>query len=131
MRNSSLWNNVVFEKEVIFHEVDFETSDLELEVSKSTIWTHTTSCDKGVFFLSLLSRKFDDRLSSNFHRFVRPILCICLDTPTLKASLWQLPIVSTVFNIAVLAAHVLQELNLSQLMKLICCQSVSAKLLRA
>ena len=27
----------VFEKEVIFHEFDFETSDLELEVSKSSI----------------------------------------------------------------------------------------------
>ena len=29
MRNGSLWNNVVFEKEVIFHDFDFETSDLE------------------------------------------------------------------------------------------------------
>ena len=29
--------HVVFEKEVIFCEFDFETSDLELEVSKSTI----------------------------------------------------------------------------------------------
>ena len=37
------------EKEVIFHEFDFETSSLELEVSKSTIQTHTTSYDKGVF----------------------------------------------------------------------------------
>ena len=50
-----------------------------------------------VFFLSLLSRKFDDRLSSNFHRFI--ILCICWDTPTVKASLWQLPKVSTAFNL--------------------------------
>ena len=41
-------------------EFDFETSDLELEVSKSSIWKHTTSCDKGVF-RSLLSRNFDDR----------------------------------------------------------------------
>ena len=29
----SLWSGVVFEKGVIFHEFDFETSDLELEVS--------------------------------------------------------------------------------------------------
>ena len=50
MRNSSLWSDVVFEKEVIFHEFDFETSRLEFEVSKSSIWKHTTSCDKGVFF---------------------------------------------------------------------------------
>ena len=45
---------------------------------------------------SLLSRNFDDRLSSNFHRFV--ILCICWDAPTVKASLWQWPIVSTAFK---------------------------------
>ena len=50
-----------------------------------------------VFFLPLLSRKFDDRLSSNFQRFV--ILCLCWETPTVKASLWQLPIVSTTFNV--------------------------------
>ena len=37
----------VFEKEVIFHEFDFETSDLTFEVSKSSIWKHTTSCDRG------------------------------------------------------------------------------------
>ena len=36
-------------KQVIFHEFDFETSSLELEVSKSSIGKHTTSCDKGVF----------------------------------------------------------------------------------
>ena len=43
------------------------------------------------FFLSLLSRKFDDQLSSNFNRFV--ILCICWDTPSGKTGLWKLPIV--------------------------------------
>ena len=58
---------LVFEKEVIFHELDFETSDLELEVSKSTILTHATSCDKGVLF--------DGRLSSNFHRCVIVFIC--------------------------------------------------------
>ena len=40
---------LVFEKEVIYHKFDFETSDLELEVSKPTIPKHTTSCDKDVF----------------------------------------------------------------------------------
>ena len=49
VRNSSLWSEVVFEKEVIFHEFDFETSSLEFEVSKSSIRKYTTSCDKGVF----------------------------------------------------------------------------------
>ena len=48
--------NVVFEKEVNFHEFDFETSDLEFEVSKSSIRMHTTSCDKGVFSFSIISQ---------------------------------------------------------------------------
>ena len=50
VRNGSLWSDVVFEKEVIFHEFDFETSSLELEVLKSSIWKHKHSCDKGVIF---------------------------------------------------------------------------------
>ena len=49
---------------------------------------------QGCFFLSL--SYFDDQLSLNFQRFV--ILCICWDTPTVKTSLWQLPIVSSVFK---------------------------------
>ena len=49
-----------------------------------------------LFLLSLLSRKFDDRLNPNFHRFV--ILCICWDTPNEKTGLRQLPIVSSVFK---------------------------------
>ena len=49
VRNGFLWSAILFEKEVIFHDFDFETLALELEVSKSTIYTHTTSCDKGVF----------------------------------------------------------------------------------
>ena len=49
-----------------------------------------------VFFLSLVSPIFNDRLSSNFHRFV--ILCICWDTPSEKTGVWQLPIVSSVFE---------------------------------
>ena len=56
MRNGSLWSNVVFEKEVIFHEFDFETSDLEFEVSKSSIWKHQTSCDKGVSSFIIISQ---------------------------------------------------------------------------
>ena len=30
-------DNVVFEKEVVFHEFDFETSELDFEVPKSSI----------------------------------------------------------------------------------------------
>ena len=43
---------------------------------------------QGCFCLSLLPRNFDDRLSSNFHRFV--ILCIISwDKPTVKTTLLQ------------------------------------------
>ena len=42
----------------------------------SSIWKHTTCANKAVF-LPLLSRNFDDQLSSNFHRFL--ILCICCE----------------------------------------------------
>ena len=48
------------------------------------------------FFLSLLSRNFDDQFSCNFQRFV--ILCICWDTPSEKTGFWKLPIVSYVFK---------------------------------
>ena len=43
-----------FEKVVIFHEFDFETSELDFEVSKSSSWKHTTSCEKGVFFFIII-----------------------------------------------------------------------------
>ena len=35
--NGSLLSNVVFEKEVIVHEFDFETSELDFAVSKSSM----------------------------------------------------------------------------------------------
>ena len=94
VRNGSLWSYIVFAKEVFFHEFDFENSELDFEVSRSSIWKHTTSCDN-VFFLSLLSRNFDDQLKSNFHRFV--ILYIGWDTPSEETGLWQLLKVSSVF----------------------------------
>ena len=76
VRISSLWSGVVFEKEVIFHEFDFETLDIwgiEIKHLKAHnfVW-------QWVFILSLLSRNFDDQLSSNFHRFVIKFLCIML-----------------------------------------------------
>ena len=54
--NGYLWSNLVLEKEVIFHKFDFETSDLEFEVSKASIRKHTTSCDKGVFSFNIISQ---------------------------------------------------------------------------
>ena len=51
-----------------FRDLRFRTWGLEIN--------HLNARLTRVFFLSLLSRKFDDRLSSNFHMFV--ILCIML-----------------------------------------------------
>ena len=49
-------SEVVDKKEVIFHKFDFETSELDFEVSKASIWKHTTLCDKGVFsFIATLT----------------------------------------------------------------------------
>ena len=96
MRNGSLWSEVVFEKEVIFREFDFEISDLDfwgLEIKHLKAYNFVW---QGFFFLSLLSSNFDDQFSSNFHRFV--ILCTWWDTPSEKTGFWQLPIVSTVFK---------------------------------
>ena len=101
MSNSSLCSDVVYEKEVIFHEFYFETSDLEFEVSKSSIWTHTTLCDHGatrVFFSFINISQLQRPIKLKFSQVV--ILCIklCWDTPTVKTSLWQLPKVSSVFK---------------------------------
>ena len=92
VRTGSLWSSVVFEKEVIFHEFDFKTSELDFHFSKSSIWKHTTFVSRMFFFHYSLAAS----TSSNFHRFV--ILCICCDTPSEKTGLWQLPIVSSVFK---------------------------------
>ena len=54
--NGSLWISIVFEKEVIFHECGFETSELDFEVSKSSIWKRKTLCDKGIFSYIMFSQ---------------------------------------------------------------------------
>ena len=41
---------IVFEKEVIFDEFDFENLNLEFEVSKLSIRKHRISCDNVFFF---------------------------------------------------------------------------------
>ena len=70
MRNGSLSSGVVFEKEVIFYEFDFETSDLEFEVSNQASESTQPRVTSFFYLLGILLRNFDDRLSSNFHRFV-------------------------------------------------------------
>ena len=81
MRNGYLWVNLVFEREVIFYEFDFETSDLEFEVSKSSIWEHTTSCDNGVFsfiIISQLRRPIELKFSQ-----------VCYVMPLLRYTKWE------------------------------------------
>ena len=69
MRNGSLWSNVVYKKEVIFHEFDFKTSELDFEVSKFqdlriTFWglkikhlnAHILSVTQGVFSFIIFSQ---------------------------------------------------------------------------
>ena len=60
------WSNVVFEKEVIFHKFDFETSELDFEVSKSSIWKHTTSCVFSFIIISQLRRPIEVKRSQVF-----------------------------------------------------------------
>ena len=74
-----------------------ETSELDFEVSKSSIRKHTTPCDKGVFSFIIISQ-LQRQLSSNFHRFI--VLNVYGEyTPSEKNGFRQLPIVSSVFII--------------------------------
>ena len=54
-RNGSLWSNVVYEKEVILHKFDFETSEFEFKVSKSSIKAHNFVWS-GVFAIIIISQ---------------------------------------------------------------------------
>ena len=91
VRNSSFWSNVIFEKEVIFHEFDFETSDLDFEVPKSSILKHTTPCDKDVFsfiIISQLQPPIELKLSQ---------VCYCMHMLRhIKWEFWFLTITNTV-----------------------------------
>ena len=96
MRNCVLWSNVVYEKEIICHELDFETSELDVEVSKSSIWKHTTACARVCFFFNY----YLTGSATNYWAQIVTwcVVCICWDTPSEKTGLWQLPIMSSVFT---------------------------------
>ena len=81
-----------------FNEFDFETSDLEIEVLKSSVWKHTTLCDKGVFSFIIISQ-LRRRIKLKFSQ-VCYFMCLLRNTGEKweDAGLWQLSIVSTVFN---------------------------------
>ena len=99
---------LISRKKVIFHEFYFETSSLEFEVFKSSIWKPTTLSDKGVFSfiitISQLRRPIELKVSQVCY-FMHNCVEIhhgainSMDTPSEKTSLWQLlPIlVSSVF----------------------------------
>ena len=88
-------NGELLMEEVIFHEFDFETSELDFEASKSSIWKHTTLCDKGVFsYIILQLRRPVELKFSQVCYFMH----ICWDTASEKTGLWEIPIVSTAFN---------------------------------
>ena len=83
MRNSSPWSNIVFEKEVIFHELDFETSDfriwgLEIKQLKAHnfVW-------QGCFCLQCYLATSTPDWAQIF-TFFFIIICICWDTPSEK-----------------------------------------------
>ena len=90
MRHGFLWSNVVF------HEFDLENSELDFEVSKSSIWKHTMIVWQGCFFFHYYLATSTTTWAQIFYRFVSS--CICWDTPSEKTGLWQLPTVSIVFN---------------------------------
>ena len=94
VRNGSLWSNVDFEKEVIFHEFDFETLDLEFEVSKSSIWKHTTLCDKRGFCFIIISQLRRHELKFSQVCYFMHMLRYTNE----KTGFWQLPIGSSVFK---------------------------------
>ena len=50
MRNGSLGSDIVFEKKVIFHEFDFETSSLEFEVFEIKHLKAHNSVRQGCFY---------------------------------------------------------------------------------
>ena len=92
MGNGSLWSNVVFSKGghfsgIWFRDLIFRIWDLEIKHlnAHNFVWQF-------FFFFHYYLATFSD-----FHRFV--ILCICWDAASEKTGLWQLPVVSRVFNV--------------------------------
>ena len=78
VRNGSLWSNVVFFKEEIYHS----NTEAIYYASESTQISSIM-----MFFLSVFSCSFDDQLSKNVHRFV--ISCTSWDTSSENTGLWQ------------------------------------------
>ena len=92
VRKGSLWSEVFFEKEVIFNEFVFETSDLEFEIKH--LEAHNFVWQVCFFFHSYRATS-----TTNWAQiFTGSLFYACWDTPSEKAGLWQLPQVSSVFN---------------------------------
>ena len=84
MRNGFLWSNVVFEKKVIYHSNISRAEAVFKRMKAHQICAIIIF----IFYFSLFSSNFDDKLSQNivkdsiFHAY-------CWDTPSENTGLWQ------------------------------------------
>ena len=80
VRNGSIWSDVFSFREGsnFTTKLDFETSELDFEVSKSK---HTTSCDKGVFSLIVISQ-LRPSIELKFSQ-------VCYFVPVLRYTMWE------------------------------------------
>ena len=53
----------------MFHKLDFETSELDFQVPKSSIWKHTFSFDRGVYsiIISQLQQPIEFKIFTGFY----------------------------------------------------------------
>ena len=92
---SSLWSNVVFEKEVILHEFYFETSELDFEASKSSIclsiyyFTTSTNYNWSQIFTGML---FNAYVEIHQMRRLLPIVSSVFKVVTAKLMREEMPI---------------------------------------
>ena len=88
VRNGSLWSNF---QQIWFRDLKFRIWGLEIKHLKAHnfVWP-------GIFFFHCYLATSMTNRAQVFTDLL--FLCICWNTPTVKASLWQLPIVSTAFK---------------------------------
>ena len=97
VRNGSLWSGVVFRERsnfphIWFGDLKLRTWGLEIKHLKA----HNSVWQGCFFFHYYLATSMTNWALKYLHRF--DILCICWDTASGKTVLWQLPIVSSIFN---------------------------------
>ena len=78
--------------------LDFETSELEFEVLKSSIWKHATLCDESVFSSTINLATW----TTNWVKIFTGLSCYMLRYSKWEDWSWQLPILSSVFKCCIL-----------------------------